>query len=126
MALSCARGRVGFNARILDLGSRMILSASTLPAMVLQSDIAVIGRGASGLALASRLNRDAVVIDGAGFDPNSGQNEHFMFETTALAMNRQLLRRRLVGGASVLWSGRCAPLDRVDPIAKPGANRAAG
>ena len=71
----------------------MILSANTLPVTVLQTDIAIIGAGASGLALASGLKRDAVVIDGGSLAPNPDRDEHITFETSGLPMNTHSLRR---------------------------------
>ena len=88
----------------------MIASAGDLAIPVLQTDIAIIGGGAGGLALASRLKRDAIVIEGGGLEPDPERDTLFRFETTGAEMNTQSLRRRLVGGAGALWSGRCAPL----------------
>ncbi len=53
--------------------------------------------------------------------PNPERDALFTFESTGAQMNTQSLRRRLVGGAGALWSGRCAPLDPVDFVAKPWA-----
>jgi choline dehydrogenase-like flavoprotein len=72
--------------------------------------------------LASQLNRDVVVIEGGGLQINPERDAALTFETTGLPMNNLSLRRRLVGGAAALWSGRCAPLDPVDLLAKPWAN----
>lgn len=100
----------------------MIISGQEMPVTVVQTDVAVIGGGASGLSLASRLNRDVIVIEGGGMHHNPERDARFTFETTGLPMDNSSLRRRLVGGAAALWSGRCAPLDPVDLVAKPWAN----
>ena len=100
----------------------MILSARDMPATVVQTDVAIIGGGASGLTLASRLKRNALVIEGGGMARNYERDACFTIETTGLPMNDYSLRHRLLGGAAALWSGRCAPLDPVDLLAKPWAN----
>lgn len=102
----------------------MIASAQELSSKVVHTDVAIIGGGASGLTLASRLNRDVMVIEGGGMQPDPGRDASFTFETTGLLLNNHSLRHRLVGGAGAFWSGRCAPLDPVDLKAKPWANHA--
>ena len=100
----------------------VIISSNALSGTQIQTDVAVIGGGASGLTLASQLHRDVLVIEGGGLQINPERDAALTFETTGLPMNNLSLRRRLVGGAAALWSGRCAPLDRTDLLAKPWAN----
>lgn len=102
----------------------MIASAQELSSTVLRTDVAIIGGGASGLTLASRLDREVIVIEGGALHPNPERDVNFAFETSGLPLNNISLRRRLVGGAGALWSGRCAPLDPVDFLAKPWAHHA--
>ena len=101
----------------------MIQSANSLDAVVHFTDVAIVGAGASGLSLASRLNRNTIVIDGGGFTPNPDRDVAFAFETTGLDQNAVSLRRRLIGGAAAHWSGRCAEMNDVDFKAKPWANQ---
>jgi len=92
----------------------MILQAKADSQSEFETDIAIIGGGASGLALASHLNRELIVIEAGGFAPNPERDTGVTFETTGLAMNNQSLRRNLIGGAAALWSGRCAGFDAQD------------
>lgn len=92
----------------------MILTADASDSDFYQTDVAVIGAGASGMTLASNLSRDVVVIDGGVLDADPERDKEFAFETAGLPMNTQSLRRRLVGGAAALWSGRCAELNAAD------------
>lgn len=100
----------------------VIISSNALSNTTIQTDVVVIGGGASGLTLASRLSRNAIVIEGGSLQPNPERDERLTFETTGLPMNTLSLRRRLVGGAAALWSGRCAPLDSTDFLPKPWGN----
>lgn len=92
----------------------MIQTANASVTNELETDVAIIGAGPSGLTLASRLSRDLIVIDGGVFDYDLRHDKQFEFEATGLAMNTTSLRRRVFGGAGSRWSGRCAELDAAD------------
>ena len=92
----------------------MIINAKSLGVSALQTDVAIIGGGASGLTLAGHLNRDLIVIEAGNFRVNPERDKSLVFETTGREMNTQSLRRQLLGGAGALWAGRCAALNPVD------------
>lgn len=92
----------------------MIINAKSLGVSTLQTDVAIIGGGASGLTLAGHLNRDLMVIEAGNFRVNPERDKNFVFETTGREMNTQSLRRQLLGGAGALWAGRCAALNPID------------
>jgi len=92
----------------------MIIDSSSLNVNTLQTDVVILGGGASGLTLAAHLKRDLIVIEGGDFHQNLERDKKFIFETTGMEMNNQSLRRQIIGGAGALWAGRCADLDPVD------------
>jgi len=92
----------------------MIINAKSLGVSTLQTDVAIIGGGASGLTLAGHLNRDLIVIEAGNFRVNPERDKSLVFETTGREMNTQSLRRQLLGGAGALWAGRCAALNPID------------
>jgi len=71
----------------------MIINAKSLGVSALQTDVAIIGGGASGLTLAGHLNRDLIVIEAGNFRVNPERDKSLVFETTGREMNTQSLRR---------------------------------
>ncbi|MEO0417766.1 MAG: GMC oxidoreductase [Pseudomonadota bacterium] len=100
----------------------MIVQADATSQDTFETDIAIIGGGASGLALAKHLKGDVIVVEAGGPVPNPERDALVTFENTGLEMNTQSLRRNLVGGAGALWSARCAEFDAqdFDPRRAPG------
>jgi len=103
----------------------MILDARRLaPDMLLDVDICIVGGGPAGITLACEL-------DGAGFSVLLLEAGGRRFEATAQSELRgavapdsphtppDMYRRRMLGGASAIWGGRCFPLDPVDLEKRP-------
>lgn len=90
-------------------------------------DIAIVGTGAVGVALATRLagrGRRIVLIEAGGprYDPR--QHESF-FKADEIMDHRhaptEIYRRRMLGGTTSVWGGRCIPFDPED--FSPGSGR---
>ncbi|MEM7702007.1 MAG: GMC oxidoreductase [Pseudomonadota bacterium] len=92
----------------------MIIKADANSQDTFETDIAIIGGGATGLALAKHVSGDVIVVEAGGPAPNPERDALVTFENTGLEMNNQSLRRNLVGGAGALWSARCAEFDAQD------------
>ena len=86
---------------------------------VLRSDVAVVGAGPAGIVT-------ALELAARGFDVLLVESGHEKFDQSAQDLSEagdldpdvhapmSLTVRRQVGGTSVIWGGRCVPLDRID------------
>lgn len=92
----------------------MIVAAHDMASDTLSADVVIVGGGATGLALASRLRRNVLVIEGGGLNPDHARDWQFRVEETGIRSDASMMRRRMVGGMGTLWSGRCAELNPVD------------
>lgn len=100
----------------------MILPAEHLPPDTpAEFDIAIVGAGAIGVAIARRLagrriGRIVLVeAGGSRFDPKLQRQ---FFATADVADHRhppgELYRRRMLGGTTSIWGGRCIPMEPDD------------
>ncbi len=106
----------------------MISAGDALPQDdLIEVDIAIVGAGAVGVALATRLaghGRRIALIEAGGprYDPH--QQESF-FKADEIMDHRhaptELYRRRMLGGTTSVWGGRCIPFDPED--FSPGTGR---
>ncbi|MGQ3049613.1 MAG: FAD-dependent oxidoreductase [Niveispirillum sp.] len=82
------------------------------------ADVAIVGAGAAGIALALQLSRagtDVCLIESGGptleaelQSLNSGENVGLPYYPL------DVTRNRVLGGTTATWSGRCVPLDPID------------
>lgn len=88
-------------------------------------DICVVGAGPAGLATAltaTGLGLSCLIVEAGGLRPDPRTAE-FSRAEIALASHHSPLEKavcRVVGGASVLWGGRCVPFDALDFRRRPG------
>ena len=90
-----------------------------------QAEVAIVGVGAIGVALAVRLS-DRVgriaLIEAGGTKLRPAHNLSF-FKAEQIDDTRhgptELYRRRMLGGTTSVWGGRCIPFDREDFAATP-------
>lgn len=97
----------------------MIQDAHTLPAHTrLDSEVCVVGAGPAGIALALALGEQGipVLLLEAGRDAPDAAAQALYEGELANADHSPPHRYRLrgLGGSSVLWGGRCMPLDPID------------
>jgi choline dehydrogenase-like flavoprotein len=84
----------------------------------LKSDIAVVGSGPAGMALALRLEalgRNVLILESGGFDYSEAVQELNDGDDVSGRTNYlRTSRVRIFGGTSFAWAGWCAPLDSID------------
>ena len=99
----------------------MIRSGETLPdGGTTQADIAIVGAGAIGVALTVRLSERIgriFLIEAGGSRSKPADNLSF-FKAERVDDSRhgptELYRRRMLGGTTSVWGGRCIPFDPDD------------
>lgn len=86
---------------------------------VIETDICIIGSGPVGLAIARELAGtaiDVLVLEGGGLEYE--EDTQSLYEIQNIGMHRCIdqtdVRRRVFGGSSTIWTGRCAPFDNID------------
>lgn len=105
----------------------MIRSAETLAeGGTTQADVAIVGAGPVGVASAIRLAGRVghiVLIEAGGERFNPADNvDYFTAEHVDGVLHgpAELNRRRMLGGTSSVWGGRCIPFDAEDFAPAPG------
>jgi choline dehydrogenase-like flavoprotein len=103
----------------------MILDARSLePDARLDTDVCIVGGGAAGITLACELDGTglSVVLLEAGsrkFDPAAQDGLRGEVVTGSTHYLPHMYRRRMFGGATSIWGGRCVPLDPIDLEVRP-------
>ena len=96
-----------------------IQPAHALDATQIETDVAILGGGAAGLALAANLESDCIVVE-SGIDrlePARHGWQHAI--NRGEATNVDSLRVRGIGGATLRWTGRCIELSPQDLERRP-------
>ena len=98
----------------------MIITADSLGSDVsLSADLAVVGAGPAGIVVALEVASkgfDVVLVE-SGYEKFCPGTQHLAEAEEldpVLHSPMSLTTRRQLGGTSVIWGGRCVPLDRVD------------
>ncbi|WP_419898819.1 GMC oxidoreductase [Roseomonas sp. USHLN139] len=98
----------------------MIIDARSLPqGQVLQADLCIVGGGAAGLTVAQSLlgsGLSIIVLEAGGrrFEPAAQEGLQGAVAEGSPHPTPDLYRRRMLGGATSIWGGRCVPLDPID------------
>ena len=105
----------------------MIITSSDLPGLpLLTAQVAVVGAGPAGIVAALELagqGIDVLLIE-SGDIAYSGRAQALSDASRwdeRLHAPMSIATRRQVGGASVIWGGRCVPYDRADFVPRPSA-----
>ena len=90
----------------------------------LQADLVIVGAGAAGIALALSLADtplEIVVLEAGGERFSKVQQDHYRAASFSPAAHGQvdLYRRRVLGGSTSVWGGRCIPFDPIDFEERP-------
>ncbi len=97
----------------------MRTAATNLPANAkLEADVAIVGAGPAGIALALELARSghSVALIESGSDSFDAETQQLgdAVEDDPAHMPMSQATRRQIGGASNIWGGRCVPFDPID------------
>lgn len=102
----------------------MLIDSRTLPeATRLEADIAIVGGGAVGIAIARELigsGIQVVLLESGGLDYDDDTQDLYVGEVDgnpSIALDAS--RLRYLGGSSNHWAGFCRPLDEPDFAARP-------
>lgn len=102
----------------------MLIDSRTLPeATRLETDIAIIGGGAAGIAIAREFigsGLQVALLESGGLDYDNDTQDLYAGEVTgnpSIALDAS--RLRYLGGTSNHWAGYCRPLDEVDFAPRP-------
>jgi choline dehydrogenase-like flavoprotein len=96
----------------------MIRPADTTDQQTLQADVCIVGAGAAGLTLACELESTSIsvmVLEAGGDGPRASDSQD-PYEGATQPPHARLssYRRRVFGGTTTLWGGRCVPFDPID------------
>jgi choline dehydrogenase-like flavoprotein len=103
----------------------MMLDALSLPPDVrIKTDICIVGGGPAGITLACELDGSglSVLLLEAGrrrFDRSAQDALRGEVAPGCAHSPPEMYRRRVLGGASTIWGGRCVPMDPLDFEARP-------
>lgn len=101
-----------FDARKADLPDRI------------EADVAIIGSGAAGITLALELaaaGLQVVVVEAGGEAFDTAEQEFYRAEGIDPDSHGpvHMFRRRVLGGSTSVWGGRCIPFDPIDFEERP-------
>src|SRR3954451_18110158 len=98
----------------------MIIHGSSLQSgLRVRTSVCIIGGGVAGLALARAFDdttMDILLLEAGGLDFDAAAQEALQGSVAAASPHPppEMFRRRVLGGASAVWGGRCIPLDPMD------------
>ena len=85
----------------------------------IETDLCIVGTGPAGSSIANEFANSGVrvlVLESGGFDDEPDTQALYEIESTGdvRTIDQKFIRRRIFGGSSHVWSGRCAPFDAID------------
>ena len=84
----------------------------------IDADLCIVGTGPAGLSVAHALagaNIRVLVLESGGFDDEPATQALYDIEASPpRIVSQDLLRTRILGGSSHVWTGRCAPFQECD------------
>jgi choline dehydrogenase-like flavoprotein len=89
----------------------------------LETDLCIVGTGPAGLSIAAEFagtNTSVLVLESGGLEwETDTQALCDIVSAPPRQMNQDILRARILGGSSHIWTGRCAPFHPLDFETRP-------
>jgi choline dehydrogenase-like flavoprotein/predicted dehydrogenase len=90
----------------------------------LDADLCIVGSGPAGISIAAEFAKthlNVLVLESGGVDDEPDTQALYKIESTGAPriLDQWNLRRRILGGSSHVWTGRCAPFDEIDFERRP-------
>lgn len=87
--------------------------------VVIETDLCIVGSGPAGLSIAKEFantNIQVWIIESGGLKEDADTQTLYAIESIGVprVMQQEILRYRIWGGTSHIWTGRCAPFDEID------------
>jgi choline dehydrogenase-like flavoprotein len=87
--------------------------------LVIESDLCIVGSGPAGLSIAKEFvgtNIKVVILESGGKSEEAETQALYEIESIGVPrqMNQDVIRSRILGGSSHIWTGRVAPFDELD------------
>src|SRR5690348_10223053 len=84
-----------------------------------ECDVCIVGSGAAGLTIARELDRPGLttlLVEAGSSRYQARHQDALRGEVAAGSLHPtpDMYRRRVLGGATSIWGGRCVPMSRVD------------
>jgi choline dehydrogenase-like flavoprotein len=90
---------------------------------LIQADLCIVGTGPSGMTIArqlARTNLNILMLESGGREPEPETQALYEIEATApRRISQDVIRARVTGGSSRIWTGRCAPFHPGDFEERP-------
>jgi choline dehydrogenase-like flavoprotein len=100
------------------------LDANRYQGDTIRADVAIIGAGAAGIAVARELANSSIqtaLIEAGDFAPRRRNQSLYLGENTGRTnISPAFSRFRAFGGSTTRWGGQCRPLDPIDFAARAG------
>jgi choline dehydrogenase-like flavoprotein len=92
--------------------------------LVIETDLCIVGSGPAGLSIAKEFANTNIrvwIIESSGLKEDPEAQTLYDIESVGVprVMQQDILRYRIWGGSSHLWTGRCAPFDDIDFQTRP-------
>lgn len=102
-----------------------VVSLSSIPGtQSMQADICIVGSGPAGATIARELadsKLQVMLIESGGTELHPATDSLYEIENvgSSRTLDQTVVRNRILGGTSLLWGGRCVPLDEIDYQQRP-------
>ena len=85
---------------------------------LIQADLCIVGTGPAGVSIARQFaqkNIKVLLLESGGLEEEPATQALYDIESAPpRTINQDSMRRRILGGSSYIWTGRCAPFHPLD------------